>query len=246
MLEDIAVAKIPTGTTEDEAATLPANVIAAAVALFHSEGLGIPAPFEWVGNGSWKTEDSKSLVVIGGGSNTGKFVVQLAALTGVERVIVVAGLGNEKELKGYGATHVVDRHLSDTDIKKHIDDLTNGELVYVCDTVNRDHTLAISLLSGQLKGKVVTLLKGDYDKERIGEKKAGFEINQILGSSRLKKELCGPFWKSLPAFIEKGSVKALSFQVVEGGLNAAGVNEVLEAYREGKEPGKWIVHPNTS
>ncbi|KAF5866573.1 hypothetical protein ETB97_011458 [Aspergillus alliaceus] len=70
----------PEGFSGDNVASLPTNLLLA----------------RWVSNGSR-------------GSNYGRCGVQLAALIGFSRRIVVAN-GNETELKSYGATHVVDRH----------------------------------------------------------------------------------------------------------------------------------------
>jgi NADPH2:quinone reductase len=236
--------KTPSIISDDEAATFPANIIAALVALFDPEGLGLPTHPNWhVDDQAEKALAATQLVIIGGGSNTGKFTIQLAALAGVGDIIVVAGTSSTKELKGYGATHIIDRHLSNEEIKSQVDAITNGNCIYVCDTVNRNHTLAVSILSATRRGKVVTLLRGEADESKIGEKKNGYDKNQILGSSRLKRKLCAPFWKALSGLIESGNIKPLGFQVIEGGLTAEGVNKLLDDYRDGKNPGKWNVHP---
>jgi NADPH:quinone reductase len=52
---------------------------------------------------------SQTLSVVGGGSSCGEFAVQVARLMGLGRIVVVAGKGNDKELRGYGATDVIDR-----------------------------------------------------------------------------------------------------------------------------------------
>jgi NADPH2:quinone reductase len=248
ILEAYASTKTPSIISDDQAATFPANSIAAIVALFHSDGLGIPAPFIQLADGSHGaplSSEKRQLVIIGGGSNTGKFFIQFAALAGFKDIIVVAGKGNEEELKAYGATHIIDRKASEETIKAHVAAITGDNCVYVCDTINTEYTLGLSLLSSTKRGKVVTLLRGGFDESKIGEKKEGYEINQILGSSHLKRELCSPFWKELPSLIESGKIKPLSFQVVKNGLDADNVNKVLDDYKDGKNPGKWHVHPNS-
>lgn len=51
-------------------------------------------------------------------------------------------------------------------------------------------------------------------------------------------------WREISGWIEEGKIKPLAYQVVEGGLSAKAVNEVRDKYRDGKNTGKWHVHPN--
>jgi hypothetical protein len=93
--------------------------------------------------------------------------------------------------------------------------------------------------------KWVTLLRGEVDEAKIEDKKAGYRITQTYGDSHLHREALGhDFWQYIPRWVESGKIRPLDFQVVEGGLNAEGVNKVLDDYRDGKNPGKWNVHPN--
>lgn len=245
LLDSRVTGRVPTSISEDEAVTLPVCGIASFVALFHSSGHGMPPPFD---ADEAKAFDyaSQSIVIIGGGSNCGKMGVQFASLAGIGKVIAVAGIGNTEKLKSYGATHVIDRHASNEDIKSQIQAITGDNLVYALDAINpTDHTLAVSLLSSTKNGKVVTLLRGTVDNAKIGEKKAGYRINQTYGNSHLHREALGhDFWQYLPHWVESGKIKPLDFKVVEGGLSADGVNKVLDDYRDEKNPGKWNVHPN--
>jgi NADPH:quinone reductase len=62
------LAKIPSSTSDDEAATLPTNIAASLVALFDT--LKIPAP--WSDGASSFDYANTSLLIIGGGSNCGR------------------------------------------------------------------------------------------------------------------------------------------------------------------------------
>lgn len=244
LLDADVTAHVPPDISDDQAATLPVNGIAPFVALFDSSGLGIPPPF--TNNIDAKAFDyaAQALVIIGGGANTGKLGIQLASLAGIGKIVAVASASNAAELKSYGATHIIDRHASNEEIKSHIQEITGDDLLYVYDTINKDHTLAVSLLSSTRNGKVATLLPGEVDTAKIGEKKAGFRIAHTFGSSHLHRDLGRKFWKELPSWVESGKLKPLSFKIVEGGLSTEGVNRVLDNYRDGKSPGKWHVHPN--
>lgn len=238
-------AKVPPSLSDDEAATIPVNALAPFIALFHETGLNLPPP--GTGEAASFGYEEKTLVIVGGGANCGKFGIQFAKIVGFGRIVVIAGKGGEEELKGYGATHVVDRFQTNEHIRKEVLEITGGDNVkYLYDALNDDHTLAVSLLSGEKKGIVAALLPTKtVDENRIGEKKEGYEVRKVFGASHAQpgfyKET---FWEKMPGWVEKGVIKPLAFKVVEGGLNAGAVNQILDDYRDGKNPGKWHVHPN--
>jgi NADPH2:quinone reductase len=95
------------GLTEDEASSIPVCAIASFIALYHTTGLGLPTPT------TPKAEKfdfaSQRLLIIGAGSNCGRYAVQLAKLSGFGQIISVVSLNNEKELRSLGATHVIKR-----------------------------------------------------------------------------------------------------------------------------------------
>ncbi|KAH9909722.1 putative alcohol dehydrogenase [Xylariomycetidae sp. FL2044] len=236
--DDFALSKIPDPVTDDGAATLPTNIIAPLVALFHT--LEIPAPwspaardFDYAG---------AALLVVGGGSSCGRFGVQLAKLAGIGTIVVVGG--DEAELKSHGATHVVDRHIGDDAILARIRDVVGDDLVYAFDAINPPDrlTLSIDALSSHKKGVLARLLpNAPADVSKVAPKKAGFEVRDLFGSTHAQRELCDPFWERLAGYLESGQIKPLGYTVKEG-LTAKNVNEVLDAYRDGKRVKKTHIH----
>ncbi|KAF5685451.1 hypothetical protein FDENT_6265 [Fusarium denticulatum] len=149
------------GLTDDEASTIPVIVLAAFISLFAPSGHGIPAPFAFEA-GSFDYS-SISLLVIGGGSNTGRAVVELAKLAGIGQIIVIAGKQNEENLKAVGATHVIDRRAPD--VLGQIRAITGDELIYAVDTVNAglEQEIGVAALSNKKKGTLITLRRPDGD-----------------------------------------------------------------------------------
>ena len=238
-------AKVPPSLTDDEAASIPVNALAPFIALFHETGLNFPPPGSKEAAAFGFSE--KTLVIVGAGANCGKFGVQFAKMVGFGKIVAIAGKTGEEELTSYGATHVIDRRLSNEDIKKAIMEVTGGDNVkFVYDALNSDHTLTVSILSSEEKGVAVVLLPtASLDETRIGRKEEGYEIMKVFGSSHVQPTFFGElFWKNMPLWIERGEIKPLRFKVVGGGLNADAVNGVLDDYRDGQNPGKWHVHPN--
>jgi NADPH:quinone reductase-like Zn-dependent oxidoreductase len=234
-------AVIPKGISDDEAATLPTNIIAPLVALFNDEsGLGIPAP--WTKEAEDFDYKGKTLLIVGGGSNCGKFGVQLAKLAGIGKIVVVGSKRSEEEVKRYGATHVLYRDTED--VLGQIREIVGDDLVYAYDAVNppEGQLLALNALSNHKKGKLARLLPRPIDESRIKGKTAGFEIKNVLGLSHVRPDLCAPFWERVPGYLESGKIIPLSFQAVEG-LDADKVNRELDKYRDGEVVQKIHVHP---
>lgn len=164
VLDEACCARVPDGVGDDEAATLPTALIAAVVGLCDREsGLGFPLPWASMeGDEAGFDYGSQALLVVGGGSSCGRFAVQVAKLMGLGRIIVVAGKGNDKALRGYGATDMIDRH--DGDVLARVKECAGDELAYAFDAVNgsEGQSLALDALSHRRKGKLARFVGGDW------------------------------------------------------------------------------------
>jgi NADPH:quinone reductase-like Zn-dependent oxidoreductase len=244
-LQEYAVAdtectvRIPDAFSDDDAATLPTNIIAPLVGLFDKTALDLPAP--WTEEANSFDFASTSILIIGGGSNCGRFAVQLAKLAGIGKIVVVGG--KEAEMKQFGATDIIDRHAPEEEILKQIRAVVGDGLIYSFDAVNgpEGQIMGLNALSSSMKGKFARLLPRPVDETKVVGKNAGFEIKNVFGSSQLRPEVCKPFWKLVPQYLEEGKIIPLQY-VVEKGLDAAKVNEVLDRYRDGKPVTKTHFH----
>ncbi|KAK7223147.1 hypothetical protein V2G26_011150 [Clonostachys chloroleuca] len=234
----LASTKIPSSISDDQAVTLPSNIFAPLVAIFDT--FEIPAP--WTPASKDFDYNGTTILIVGGGTNCGKFAVQLAKLAGIGRIIAVGGPADE--LFSYGATHVMDRHGGNDAVMSRIKEVVGDDLLYACDTINppEDQILALNALSSSKKGILATLLpRGEASDPRITEKNAGFVWHKVIGSSHAKPALAVEFWKRLPEYLEQGRIKPLKFTVKQG-LEATYVNEALDAYRDGKSVTRLHVH----
>jgi NADPH:quinone reductase-like Zn-dependent oxidoreductase len=229
------------GLSDDEASTIPVVALAAFVALFSKSGLGFPAPFE-VGAKSFDY-GSATLLVIGGGSNTGRATIEFAKLAGIGRIVAVAGKRNKETLESIGATHVVDRAASDA--LDQIRAITGGDLVYAVDTVNAGtaQELGVAALSNSKKGTLITLRRpdGDFDAARIGDKAAGYDRRLVFGVSPMHADVTMGFWEWIPKVLKEGGIQPMEFEVIKG-LDADAVNKALDSYRDGAGK-KTNIHP---
>ena len=190
------------------------------VALF--DVLGLPAP--------WNDDKPRldNILIVGGGSNCGKFAVQLAKLAKIPNIVVVGG--DEALLRKLGATQVFDRHSTDTDLVEKIRKATGNSLSYALDAVNLPAGLGLALkaLSDNNPGKVARLLPvGTVEDTR------GHELLDVLGLFLYRNPLCVSFWDRLTDYVEAGAIVPTSYSMQEG-LDADAVNAALDAYRDGK------------
>jgi NADPH:quinone reductase-like Zn-dependent oxidoreductase len=245
ILDATFAAPVPHHTSFDQAATFPVNAIASFIALFSASGLDLAPKF--LGHGV--DYANEAIVIIGGGSNSGKFALQFSRLAGFGKIITTAKVRGDggQSLRDFGATHIIDREAAD--VEDQIRALVGDDLLYAFDAVNGaysggvSHQLALSLLSTTKKGSLATLVRGEADPVIAARKTAGFKKNQILGVSDLHQELAAKFWRELPGWIEKGELKPLDFAVIDG-LDAKEVNKLLDDYRDGRAVKKTHVHPD--
>lgn len=224
-------AHILDGFTDHDVATLPVNVSSGAVGLFDKSGLGIPAP--WTEEAKTFDYAAACVLIIGGGSNCGRFGVQLAKIAGIGKIVVLGG--SEEELKNWGATHVLDRHGSPEAIQGRIRDVVGDDLIYCYDTVNPLETqyVGINALSNTKKGKFARLLPlGPVDTSKVTKKDGDYEVLNVHGMPQIK-EVGKGFWRNLEAYLREGKIVPLKYEVFEG-LDAEKVNETLDRYRDGK------------
>lgn len=229
-------AKIPSNVSPDEAATFPLNTMTSFFAMFTPQGFNLPFP--WPGKKDNIDNSAVTIAIVGAGSATGKFGLQLAKLAGIGRAIAIASKSNEKQLKSLGATHVVDRHQSLDEIDKEVRAIVGDELTLVYDCVggaNGGLTVSAKMLSNSKRGILAALVHAStVDESNIGDKRAGYDKKLILCVPKMFKETSVPFWNALPTWIENNDFSPTTFQVVEG-LDAVKINELLDGYNE---PGK--------
>ncbi|KAF9564506.1 GroES-like protein [Agrocybe pediades] len=240
------VSKIPESLSYDEASTLPV-LIGTAYSGLYAEfpyGLGLVPPITDEGYGKYK---DTPIFVTGGASTIGQGAIQFAKISGFSPIITTASLKNEEALKKAGATHVVDRSLSNDDIIAEIAKITAGKQVqHVYDSVGSDITqkLSVDLLSQSGSGGTVafglpwlTVSEADYPSVKMAKIAASPHLPQNF-------ELFKSLYTSnkLSTWIKEGLIIPNRFEVLPGGLNGVGGGlKRLEADEVSRL--KLVVHP---
>ena len=180
--------------------------------------------------------------------------IQLARLSGFSFIIATASLHNTEYLKSFGATHIIDRHVSvealPAELSK-IDGLPKVQFAY--DAYGRpDSSLALAFASVVPGGKVVSLNPIVKVDPPDGKTLAAFTAGKEDPSNRphLIK-----FWSEATRLLESGEVRVwpsflqwkrelnplqpANFEVIQGGLR--GVEAGLKRIEEGKVSGVKLI-----
>ncbi|EDR00176.1 uncharacterized protein LACBIDRAFT_314747 [Laccaria bicolor S238N-H82] len=120
----------------DDVATLPVSLSAAYAGLYGNKALGAAFDAPVSASAIGKYVDTL-LVVLGGSSSVGRYVIQLAKYSGFHPMITTTSLKHADELKSLGATHVIDRKAS---VVAEVRKLTDKPISIVFDAVSSADT----------------------------------------------------------------------------------------------------------
>ncbi|KAF8440464.1 chaperonin 10-like protein [Boletus edulis BED1] len=231
-------AKIPPNLDFDRAATVPLGFDTASVGLYSDQlGAGLTPP--WVEGGRDKYA-GKSILIMGGSSSVGSYVIQLAKLSGFSHIITTANPAHQDELKLLGATEVIDRHLSGEKFTAALQKITQQPIKIAYDAIALPETQRAAMSAVAQGGKLVMTLQPAV-KEEEGK---GRSVTATFGHpyAEPNKIMCSQSWKVLGKWLQDGLIKPNNFEVLPNGLFA--IPGGLQRMKDGKISGKkLVVHP---
>lgn len=238
------VAKTPKSISDEEAAGIVLASMAVATAFYDKTGRGLRAPWDEGGKDVGK---GKAVVILGGSSSVGQYAIQLARLSGFDRIITNASPSHHKYLRSLGAHIVLDRNTSGAE--EFTKALDGKPLEFVFDTIafEETQTLGVEILqsTSTKNSRVVTVGLANDKAKKLGEsKEPNVAIAQILGIA-LKPELRSII-KGLTdslggpdGWIAKGEFKPNRVETIKGGLEK--IQEGLEKNKQGVSGVKVVV-----
>lgn len=245
------VSKTPESISDEEASGVMLATMAVVTAFYAEDGHGMTPPWEEGGRHIGK---GKSIAIIGGASSVGQYAIQMARLSGYERIITNASSNNHDFLKSVGAHVVLERSKS---TPAAFFDATGGHpLDFVFDGISAPATqkLGIEILqkAKTAESHLVTVHTVVPDAPNPEAKALGqtqepcIEIKQILGigSSPSLRHLSEPLAEYLggpDGYIAQGLFTPNRPHVVSGGL--AAIEEAMKLSKEGVSGRKVIICP---
>lgn len=238
------VAKTPASISDEQASGIVLASMAGATGFYDKSGRGLKAP--WDENGA-SVGKGKAIVIIGGSSSVGQYAIQLARLSGFERIVTNASSKHIPYLKELGAHVVLDRSASS--VEDFVKAVQGWPVEFVFDSIAVAETqkVGVELLQATKTQGSQVVIVGMIDEEA---KKAGSEgetkvsINQIMGIA-LKPDLrylISGLTSSLggeDGWIAKGAFRPNEVEVIEGGWEK--LQEGLEKNKKGVSGVKVIV-----
>ncbi len=135
--------------------------------------------------------------------------IQFAKLSGYNPIIATASTHNASFVKLYGATHVVDRKLSEERTIAEVHAIAGGPVDLVYDAVSEDSTLRLAAAAVREGGQAVVVLPGqeELSKTLFDPKHVEWVIARGFQSSERNKGALAGLWKKLPELLKEGALK---------------------------------------
>lgn len=237
------VAKSPKNLSNEQGAGIVLASMAVATAFYDTTGQGLKAPWD----GGSDVGKGKAIIILGGSSSVGQYAIQLARLSGFDRIVTNASAAHHDHLKDLGAHVVVDRN--ESNVANFQKALGDTPLEFVFDTIaHKDtQTLGIEILQSLdvKNSRVVITEMINEEAKKLGETKdPKVPIQQIWGIAlepKLRSIIKG-LTDSLggeDGWIAKGEFKPNRVEVMEGGLEK--IQEGLEKNKKGVSGVKVVV-----
>jgi len=233
------VSKIPSSISYDEASSIAVGLTVGYVGLFnkHPHGVGITPPFD----PSTRAQYSNTpIVILGGSSSVGQYVIQMAKLAGFSPIITTSSLKHSEFLKSLGANHVLDRSLTTPQLVSEIAGVTSKPIQYIYDTISAAETQKTGVDILAPGGNLILTLPTDQSVADVKDK----TIVNAVGIHNLPqhREVLPEMYKHLYEWLEQGALRPNKVEILPGGL--AGIEEGLERLKLNKVSGfKLVARP---
>ncbi|KAF9014288.1 chaperonin 10-like protein [Cyathus striatus] len=233
-------AKIPSGWSYDQTATIPTGLFTAWGGLYHKDphGFALTGPEKPSAAGKYA---NTPIVILGGASSVGQFTIQLAKYSGFSPIITTASLKHESFLKGLGATHLIDRFIPLSKLHSEVAAITSEPIKLVYDAISIQETqqAGYDLLAGG--GKIALVLPSQISVAE-GSGKSIIAVSAVVTAPQ-NVEYIKEVYGIITSFLETGAIVPNKVQLLSGGL--AGILEGLKLLENDQVSGvKLVVHPD--
>jgi len=213
--------QVPDNLSFEQASTLGVGGLTAALGL-HKLGLPVPPS---------KATSSETILVWGGASSVGMFVIQFAHLIGLN-VLATASPKNFDLLKKLGASQLFD--YNSPDVVEKIKAATGGKLKYAFDCVGpKTADLCVSILDAEGSLAVIAGKPTSPPSTlKIGDVFLGGDVPAY-------HDFLVAFIKDFTSLLASNKVQPNPVHALEGGLE--GIPDALIALQQGKASGQKIV-----
>lgn len=242
------VGKTPKNISDDAAGGISLATVAVLTGFYDKSGNGLAAPWTEGGEQAGK---GKGIVILGGSSSVGQYAIQMARISGFDKIVTNASAKHLEHLKALGADVVLDRATqnSEEDFKAA---LGGVPLAFVFDSISEKDTqiqgVKILAATKTENSHVITVQGVNAEASELGqslEPKSAVKQVLGLGSAPHLRYLSEPLMKHLggeDGYIAKGRFVPNRPLVVSGGLG--NIEEALAKNKKGVSGEKVIIRPS--
>lgn len=256
------VSHTPNNVTDDEAAGIQLALMAVVTGFYHKTGRAL-APGPWdIANGGTEVGKGKAIVILGGSSSVGQYAIQMARLSGFQRIVTNSSASHIDHLKSLGAHVVLDRKVQSRpdDFREAVGDFP---LDFVWDSIAEKETgklgidiLRLAKVNGERQLVCVwnpndnpNPMDGAYpevvEAGQATEPKVAVKQILGLGSGPEHRYVSEPVVKALggeDGWVAKGLLKPNRPLVLDGGL--AALDNALDMNKQGASGHKVVIRPS--
>ncbi|KAF5342137.1 hypothetical protein D9611_002031 [Ephemerocybe angulata] len=228
----LTTAKISASISYDEASTLPTAVSTAYVGLYDDIPRGLALKSFVTSPGAYK---GQAIFIAGAAGSVGQAAIQLARVSGFTYIIASSSLKHAPYLESLGATHVLDRSLSLSELKASLASLSLPPIEYAFDSIGDIETsLRSSLAALTPTGKVISVAAGvEYKGDDLGQKSV-FSFTVLNKPEHMKT-----LWPAVTSLLETKALVPQRFEILPGGLE--GIVDGLGRLEKGEVSGVKLV-----
>jgi len=217
--------KVPQKMHLSDAVTIPLGLSTAALGLYAPPDVGVAglvAPWKESGKGKYR---NKPIVILGGSSSVGQYVIQLAKMSGFDPIITTASPRHASHIKTLGATHVVDRSGDIvSEIRAKLADPSgsaagqplNVEVIF--DAVASDETMSAAWTLLAPSGTLVVVNPPTVAPQEGETKRVGMVMDNVRDPA--KREWLADLYKVLEKWLEDGAVQPNRVEILPDGLRS--------------------------
>ncbi|PWN25901.1 quinone reductase [Jaminaea rosea] len=249
VLDEKHISHTPSNVSDAEASGIQLASMVAVVGLYHESGALALRPCPWEEGGD-KAGEGKAIVVLGGSSSVGQYVIQLCRLSGFSKIITTSSSTHSSHLQSLGAHTVLDRNTATPD--QFIEAAAGIPLVAVYDSIGSDETykLGVGLLQeankegqGQGASHYISVIPGTESQNFTNP---DVTVRAVMGFNKHPDHegICPPFIAAISGedgWVGKGLYKPNRMEKIEGGLK--GLDEGLDRLKEGVSGVKLWLDP---
>ncbi|EPQ26820.1 uncharacterized protein PFL1_05455 [Pseudozyma flocculosa PF-1] len=241
VLPAVLAGRTPDNISDREAATVTVATVAAATALYDKNGQGLTAPWDQGGDQVGK---GKAIVILGGSGSVGQYAIQLALLSGFDRVITNSSPSHFDYVLSLGAHAVLDR--STATAQDYIDAAGSAEIDVVFDTISVPDSVLLATEIRSLAGgggKVSIIVPTTPEITRLAAAK-NVEFLNTRGFAWKDRHLGEPLMENLGGergYIATGRFRPNRVTLVPGGL--AHIEDAFAKCKQGVSGVKIVIEP---